>query len=96
MHLSNLGSAANHVIETVRDEMRPSPSAHSSKAVTGPRVVPTPQRHQRPYGLDQPERPCALEEPIEGPERARSREREDKPRAALFQGVADEHRRDRE
>jgi hypothetical protein len=37
-----------------------------------------------------------LEKSIEGTEAARSSECEDKPRAALFHGVADEHRGDRE
>ena len=53
-------------------------------------------RHDGPDGLDQSERPGALQEAVDRTEDARAREREDKPAAAAFEPVGYEHRRDGE
>jgi len=60
------------------------------------RLPPAHQRHQRPYGLDNSERPCALQKPIDRAQRAGDGKGEDEPRAAFFQRVENQHGRDGE
>src|SRR5580700_2770096 len=52
---------------------------------------PAPYGDAGPYGLDQSERPRALQEAVDRPQRARTPERQDKPRAAILQRIADQH-----
>ena len=59
-----------------------------------PRVrdCPASYRDHGPHGLDQSERPRSLQKTVDGAKRASSREGQDEPPAARFQGVADQHR----
>ena|ERR1700677_1242362 len=54
---------------------------------------PAAQRNYAPNGFDQAERPRALEKAIRRPEEAGAGETQNKPMAATFQGVADQHGR---
>src|SRR5215831_18002500 len=56
---------------------------------------PSPYGDQRANCLKQSERPRSLQEPIGGTEDAGRRERQDERSAAIFQSVADQHRRNR-
>jgi len=60
-----------------------------------PGRVPAAQGHQRPNGFDHAERPGALKKPVKRTETTRAGESQDEPRAALLEGVADQHRRHR-
>lgn len=53
---------------------------------------PPPWGNRRPDGFNYAERPCTLNEAIHRGKRAGDGEGQYKPMAALFQGVADEHR----
>src|ERR1700682_1114638 len=64
--------------------------------IQGPPDAPAPQRDHRPNRLDQPERPGALQESVNRPQRAGDRKREDEPAAAILQRVTHQHRRHRE
>src|SRR6266700_2783418 len=55
---------------------------------------PAAERDERPDRLDQPERPSALQEPIDRAERASHRERQDVPPTALLQRIEEQHRGD--
>src|SRR5579871_771902 len=57
---------------------------------------PAAKGHQRPHGLDDSERPRPLQKTVDRGQQASRREAQDKQRAALLQGVADQHGRDRE
>ena len=70
--------------------VRPLIESHGS-----PGRVPAAQGHQRPNGFDQAERPGALKKPVKRTETTRAGESQDEPRAALLEGVADQHRRHR-
>src|SRR5215472_14666725 len=56
---------------------------------------PSPYGDQRPNCLKQSERPRSLQEPVGGAEDAGGREGQDERSAAIFQSVADQHRRNR-
>ena len=53
---------------------------------------PAPQRDHGPNGLDQAERPGALQKPVNRAQRAGGREGKDEPVAAFLQRVAQQHR----
>lgn len=57
---------------------------------------PAPERHRRPYGFHNSEGPRALQKAIDRAQRAGDGESEDEPRAAFFQRVENQHRRDGE
>src|SRR5215471_808890 len=56
---------------------------------------PSPYGDQRPNCLKHSERPRSLQEPVGGTEDAGGREGQDERSAAIFQSVADQHRRNR-
>jgi hypothetical protein len=49
------------------------------------------QSHDRPDSLHHAKRPRALQEAIDGAERAGPGERQNEPRAAIFHGIAEQH-----
>src|SRR5882762_8479874 len=53
---------------------------------------PAADRDQSPDSLDHSERPGALQEPIDRPERAGHRKAQDVPRTAVFERIEDQHR----
>src|SRR4030095_2020597 len=63
----------------------------NAELVYGRTAAPPAQRDDGPDRFDDAERPRALQEPIEGSQRARDRESEDEPRTAILERVAHEH-----
>src|SRR5216684_1044523 len=61
-----------------------------------PPETPAPQRDESPDRLDQPERPGALQKPIDRTQRAGHGKSQDEPMAALLQRVSHQHRGHRE
>ena len=55
------------------------------------RQIPAAQGDDRPYGFDSSKRPGTLQKAVNRPQEARNCEGKDKPAAALFQRVRDQH-----
>src|SRR5258705_5270401 len=62
----------------------------NAELVYGRTAAPPAQRDDGPDRFDDAERPRALQEPIEGSQRARDRESEDEPPTAILERVAHE------
>ncbi|MFZ0308535.1 MAG: hypothetical protein WAL89_10195, partial [Candidatus Sulfotelmatobacter sp.] len=73
---------------------RSSAFAHTTVRIsTTTNAPPAIASNERPNRLYDPERPCALQETISRSRSACSGERQNEPRAAVLQGVTDQHRR---
>ena len=60
----------------------------------GPDEPPSPDSHAGPNGFHETKRPRALQEPVDRPKDTCSRKCENEPRAAIFEGVEDQHEAD--